>query len=77
MEKPTIIQVKIEMPQIVNAVIKTLIEKGTLIEPVRCKYCIHYDGEDGQCPLQSTGDSYYDTTPQKNFYCAYGEVTDA
>lgn len=42
-------------------------------EIVRCKDCKHRDGEDGQCPLQTTGDPYLDTYPQNNFYCAYGE----
>ena len=40
---------------------------------VRCKDCKHRDGEDGQCPLQTTGDPYLDTYPQNNFYCADGE----
>lgn len=40
---------------------------------VRCKDCVHRDGEDGQCPLQSTGDPYLDEYPQNDFFCAYGE----
>ena len=40
---------------------------------VRCKDCKHRDGEDGQCPLQTTGDPYLDTYPQNNFYCGDGE----
>lgn len=44
-----------------------------VVEVVRCKECKHRDGEDGQCPLQTTGDPYLDTYPQNNFYCGDGE----
>ena len=40
---------------------------GTL---TRCKDCKHRDGIDGQCPVQSTGDPFYDYKPDDNWFCA-------
>ena len=42
-------------------------------EIVRCKECEHRDGIDGQCPVQSTGDPFYDWEPDDNFFCADGD----
>ena len=38
-----------------------------------CKDCIHWDGKDGQCPVQSTSDPEYDQTPKPDWFCADGE----
>lgn len=40
---------------------------------VRCKDCKYHDGLDGQCPVQSTGDPFYDYKPDDNWFCADGE----
>lgn len=66
----TKIQVEIDMPEIVDAVIKQLSSDGTLVAVVRCWECVHRDGKDGQCPLQWSGDPYIDMEPKDDFYCA-------
>lgn len=44
-----------------------------VVEVVRCKDCKYRDGLDGQCPVQSTGDPFYDYIPDDNWYCGSGE----
>lgn len=73
MPKTTKIQVEIDMPEIVDAVIKQLSSDGTLVAVVRCRECIHRDGKDGQCPVQSTADPFYDYEPDDNWYCGDGD----
>ena len=75
MPKIDTITVELKVPDIVNTVLDALNDED-IVEVVRCKECEHRDGEDGQCPLQSTGDPYLDTYPQNDFYCADGERRD-
>lgn len=42
-------------------------------EIVLCKDCIHQDGKDGQCPVQNTGDPFYDSKPDDDWFCADGK----
>lgn len=49
------------------------LKQEIVAELVRCKGCKHRDGKDGQCPVQSTGDPFYDYKPDDNWYCADGE----
>lgn len=44
-----------------------------IVEVLRCKDCKYHDGLDGQCPVQSTGDPFYDYKPDDNWFCADGE----
>ena len=44
-----------------------------VVKVVRCKECTHWDGKDGQCPVQSTGDPFYDYKPADNWFCGDGE----
>lgn len=57
-----------EMLEVVNRNIK-----GNMAEVVRCKDCIYQDGKDGQCPVQSTGDPFYDYTPDDDWFCGDGK----
>ena len=40
---------------------------------VRCEDCVHWDGKDGQCPSQTTGDPYLDQKPAADAFCSQGE----
>ena len=76
MPKTTKIAVEIDVPEIVDSVIKQLSSDGTLVAVVRCKECKHYNDRYGNCPFQYTGDPYIECEPDDNFYCANGEVSD-
>ena len=53
--------------QMDNEVVNRNIKDG-MAEVVRCKDCIYQDGKDGQCPVQSTGDPFYDSKPDDNWF---------
>lgn len=40
---------------------------------VRCEDCVHWEGKDGQCPSQTTGDPYLDQQPAADAFCSQGE----
>ena len=67
-----LIQIEVEMPRIVDAVIQQLTKDGTLVEVVRCGECKRWErnfpNKFGQCfcPL-------YGGVLPSEFYCAYGE----
>ena len=42
------------------------------VKVIKCKDCIHQDGKDGQCPVQNTGDPFYDSKPDDDWFCADG-----
>ena len=60
-----------EMLEVVNRNIK-----GNMAEVVRCKDCIYQDGKGGQCPVQSTGDPFYDSKPDDDWFCTDGKRKD-
>ena len=44
-----------------------------LVQIVRCVDCKHWDGNDGQCPWQMTGDPYLVIHPGADDFCSQGE----
>ena len=70
MAAATKIQIEVEMPRIVDAVIQQLAKDGTLVEVVRCGKCWKRNKGD-YCPLV-TDDCYPPDLPD-DWYCADGE----
>ena len=43
------------------------------VQVVRCEDCVHWEGKDGQCPSQTTGDPYLDDKPAADGFCSQGD----
>lgn len=41
-----------------------------MAELIRCGECERQHDDRGSCPLQASGDPYYDECPPDDFYCA-------
>ena len=61
-----------------NAVSKKIETAPTVdaVPVIRCRDCKYNDGIGGQCPVQSTGDPFYNYKPEDNWFCADGERRD-
>ena len=73
MAKPSRITVEIDAPDLVDAVIKQLVETGTLVEVVRCRDCNHHEDQSPgmvYCPGLVGG------WVSEDFFCADGERRD-
>ena len=70
MSRPETVLVEVPVKEIVEAVIQQLVEGGTLVEVVRCKYCTHHEDEESgmvYCPDLVGG------WVSEYFFCAGGE----
>ena len=73
MSRPETVLVEVPVKEIAEAIIQQLVEGGTLVEVVRCKYCKHHEDESPgmvYCPDQVGG------WVSDDFYCADGERRD-
>lgn len=73
MAKTTKVTIEVDVPILVDAVIKKLCEDGTLVEVVRCKDCKHHEDES---PGMVYCHNLVGGWVREDFFCADGERRD-